>query len=417
MIKNFVMVLIFILMIILPGRTDEKNPPIKLGLDVLMEERLDLLKEKKVGVITNQTGVDSKGNFIIDLLKNLPQIKLVAIFGPEHGIRGQIEGGLTITTDKDEKTNVPIYSLYGDTQKPTVDMLQGIDVLLFDIQDVGSRFYTYISTMSLCLEAAAENNVHFVVLDRPNPITGTMVEGPVLDVKYRSFVGIQPIALRHGMTVGELALMFNEQGWLANSVKAHLTVIKMKNWHRENYYDELGLKWIKPSPNMPSAMAALLYPGLGLLETCNVSEGRGTDKPFINIGAPWLDNVALKKSLEKINLPGIEMDTTSFVPVDMPGAAMNPKYEGELTKGLIFNITNARIFRSVPFGINLICEIKKRHPDQFKWRSEQSVRKLFGNHQTPQAISENKSAEMVCQTYQQELAAFKRLRQKYLLYE
>ncbi len=414
---NLFLSLSFLWICFLNCNSPEHSQPIKLGIDVLIEEKLDLFSGKNVGVITNQTGVDSKGNHIIDLLHDSPAVQLVALFCPEHGIRGDVEGGFKVENNIDEKTGVPIFSIYGKTKKPTPDMLQGIDVLIFDIQDVGTRFYTFISTMSLCMEAAAENNIQFIVLDRPNPITGTMVEGPVLDVKYRSFVGIQPIALRHGLTVGELAKMFNKEGWLANGVKADLTVITMKNWKRNSFYDELGLNWIKPSPNMPSATTALLYPGLGLLETCNVSEGRGTIKPFINVGAPWLDNLALKKILERAHFPGIVIDTTSYIPVDMPGAAMNPKFEGEHCKGLIFKITDARIFPSVEFGINLIYEIKKRHPDKFKWKSERRMLIMFGNKETPQAINEAESIEKVIQTWQTELAKFKKIRQKYLLYE
>lgn len=409
--------LFFTFLLIFCCKSPERSQSLKLGIDVLMESKIDLLKGKRVGVITNQTGVDSKGNHIIDLLFDSPDVELAALFCPEHGIRGDVEGGFKIENNKDDKTGVPIFSIYGATKKPTRKMLAGLDVLIFDIQDVGTRFYTYISTMSLCMEAAAENSIPFIVLDRPNPIGGSKVEGTVLDVKYRSFVGIQPIALRHGMTVGELAKMFNEEKWLTNGVKVDLTIITMENWKRDSFYDELGLKWIKPSPNMPSAITALLYPGMGLLETCNVSEGRGTDKPFINIGAPWLDNVALKKRLDETNIPGIKIDTTSYIPIDKPGAAMNPKFEGERCKGLIFEITDARVFPSVEFGIRLIFQIRQNHPHKFSWKSKQRILKMFGNEDVPRAINEAESVENVIQTWQLELEKFKTIRKKYLLYE
>ncbi len=411
--------LFVVFLIIAPSFCSSPNysQSIKLGNEVLMTNKLDLLDGKRVGLITNQTGIDSKGNHVIDLLYVSQDFQLAVLFSPEHGIRGDIEGGYKIENKKDEKTGVPIYSIYGKTRKPTAEMLQGLDVLIFDIQDIGARFYTYISTMSLCMEAAAENNLEFVVLDRPNPITGSFVEGPVLDVKYRSFVGIQPIALRHGMTVGELAKMFNEEGWLANGIKVDLTVLSMNNWKRNCFFDELGLKWVKPSPNIPNTETALLYPGMGLLETCNVSEGRGTDKPFLNVGAPWLDNIALKKSLDKAGIPGIKIDTTSFIPVDKPGAAMNPKFEGERCKGLVFEVTKEQVFPSVELGIRLIYQVRNLHPDKFKWKSESRVLKMFGNKKTRRAMNEAESVDIVLETWRSDLEKFKEIRKKYLLYE
>ncbi|OQX94965.1 hypothetical protein B6I21_07880 [candidate division KSB1 bacterium 4572_119] len=410
--------LIFIILLSSYNQSLTANPPqIKIGLDVLMEEKLELISGKKVGVITNQTGIDSKGNHVIDLLFEAPGVELTALFGPEHGIRGDVEGGFKIKTNVDAKTGVPIFSIYGKTKKPTPQMLENIDVLIFDIQDVGTRFYTYISTMSLCMEAAAENNIQFLVLDRPNPITGTMVEGPVLDEEYKSFVGIHPIALRHGMTVGELAKMFNDEGWLANGVKADLKVIKMKNWRRDSWYDELGLKWIKPSPNMPSATAALLYPGMGLLETTNISEGRGTELPFINVGAPWINNSKLKQILDNADIPGIRVDTTSYIPVDMPGAAMNPKFEGQLCRGLKLFITDPLKFPSVTFGLFLISAVQKNHFDEFQWRSPRSPLIMFGNNETPSAIENGEPPKKIIQSWQEKLDKFIQKRKRYLLYE
>jgi uncharacterized protein YbbC (DUF1343 family) len=399
------------------NNSPQLSQPLKFGIEVLIENKFELLQGKRVGLITNQTGVDSKGNHIIDLFYSSSDFELTALFSPEHGIRGDIEGGFEIVNNKDEKTGVPIFSIYGKTTKPTKEMLQKIDVLVFDIQDVGTRFYTYISTMSLCMEAAAENNIRFIVLDRPNPINGAKVEGPVLETKYRSFVGIHPIALRHGMTVGELAKMFNEEGWLANGIKADLTILTMENWKRYSFYDELGLDWIKPSPNMPSPTTALLYPGMGLLETCNVSEGRGTSKPFVNIGAPWLDNIALKKYLDDTAITGIKIDTISYIPIDMPGAVMNPKFEGERCQGLIFEITDARGFPSVEFGIHLIYRIKQNHPDKFRWKSERRVLNMFGDTKTRRAMDEAESAYEVIHTWHADLEKFNKIRKKYLLYE
>ena len=407
----------FTIFILLNCNSQNPAPSVKFGLDVLMESKLDLLKGKRVGVITNQTGVDSEGRHIIDLLYEAPEAELVAAFAPEHGIRGNVEGGGQIDNQKDSKTGVPILSIYGKIKKPTPEMLQNIDVLIFDIQDVGTRFYTYISTMSLCMEAAAENNIEFMVLDRPNPITGTMVEGPILEDEYKSFVGIHPIALRHGMTVGELAQMFNGEGWLADGVKAKLTVIKAENWQRANWYGELGLKWIKPSPNMPSPTTALLYPGMGLLESCNISEGRGTENPFEIIGAPWLDHVAITKILNEAKIPGIKFDTTSYIPIDMPGAAMNPKFEGLRCNGLVLTITDPQRFPSVEFGIRFIGAVKAIHPGDFAWRSPGSAFRMFGDDETPGAIDQGKSFKEIFALGQTKLEEFNKIREKYLFYE
>ncbi|HEX9972413.1 MAG TPA: DUF1343 domain-containing protein, partial [bacterium] len=392
---------VFLLLMIISCQ--DSYPKLKLGIDVMVQSKFAAIQGKRVAIITNQTGLDSRGNHVIDLFFNAPGVELVVLFGPEHGIRGDVEGGFKINDQKDPKTGVPIISIYGNTNKPSPEMLQGIDVLIFDIQDVGARFYTYISTMSLCMEAAAENNIEFMVLDRPNPITGMIVEGPVLKDEYKSFVGIHPIALRHGMTVCELARMFNEEGWLANGVKANLTVIPMEHWQRNGWYGELGLQWIKPSPNMPSPMTALLYPGMGLLETCNISEGRGTAKPFENIGAPWLDNVKLAKILKDTGISGVAIDTTSYIPADMPGVAMNPKYEGQVCHGLLLSVTDPRHFQSVAFGLHLICAIKKMHPDKFAWNSSRSPRLMFGNDETPAAIDAGQTAEQIIESWMPDL--------------
>jgi len=389
----------------------------KLGIDVLLDRQLNLIKGKKIGVVTNQTGLNGRGESIVDVLHRIPGVNLVALFGPEHGLRGNAEGGDSVADQRDDATGIPIFSIYGDTQKPTPAMLAGIDALIFDIQDVGARFYTYISTMSLCMEAAAEQGIDFIVLDRPNPINGVSVEGPVLEMEYTSFVGKHPIALRHGMTVGELATLFNEEGWLAQGVRAKLTVVPMENWKRAQWFGELGLTWTKPSPNMPSPATALVYPGTCLLEACNVSEGRGTEQPFEMIGAPWLDHVTLAQMLTEANLPGIKIDTTSFVPVDIPGTAMNPKYEGERCRGLFLTVTDPLQFRSAEFGLRLIREIKHLHPESFAWRSENSATRLFGVLSAPAAIDRGDSADDIIRTLQPSVEQFNRIRQKYLLYD
>src|SRR5690625_2978389 len=247
---------------------DESANDLKLGVEVLLDEQMDLLDGKRVGLITNPTGVDQELNHIVDVLHNDPEVELTALYGPEHGVRGDAQAGDYVEYYIDDITGLPVYSLYGETRKPTPEMLEDVDVLIFDIQDVGARFYTYIYTMAYAMEAAQENELEFVVLDRPNPISGYDVEGPVLDPEYASFVGNYPIPLRHAMTVGELALFFNEEF----DINADMTVVEMTGWERNMYYDDTDLEFVMPSPNMPTLDTALVYPGAALIEGTNLSE-------------------------------------------------------------------------------------------------------------------------------------------------
>src|SRR5690625_3902019 len=269
------------------GKTEEEPADdLKLGVEVLLDEQMDLLDGKRVGLITNPTGVDQELNHIVDVLHNDPEVDLTTLYGPEHGVRGDAQAGEYVEFYIDEITGLPVYSLYGETRKPTPEMLEDVDVLIFDIQDVGARFYTYIYTMAYAMEAAQENELEFVVLDRPNPISGYDVEGPVLDPEYASFVGNYPIPLRHAMTVGELALFFNEEF----DINADMTVVEMTGWERGMYYDDTDLEFVLPSPNMPTLDTALVYPGTALIEGTNLSEGRGTTKPFELLGAPFVNS-------------------------------------------------------------------------------------------------------------------------------
>jgi len=386
------------------------------GLDGLAASDFQLLQGKRVGVITNQTGVDRHGRHIADILHQTERVDLKALFGPEHGIRGQMEGGAEIDTGVDAKTGVPIYSLYGKTRKPTPDMLKNLDVLVFDIQDIGTRFYTYISTMSLAMEAAAENGIPFVVLDRPNPIGGIIVEGPVLHTEHTSFVGIHPIPLRHGMTVGELAQLFNEEGFLTNGIRAELIVVPIKNWRRDMFFRQTGLPWIKPSPNMPSITAAVVYPGMGLIEATNISEGRGTKHPFEIVGAPWINSAELAEALHTFQQSDIDFDTTSFVPVDVPGAAMNPKHEGQLCYGLLLRPTKPSEFQSVEFGIHFLATVRKLYPEHFEIR-ENGMNRLAGTANVYNALIKGTEPDSIIAAWQPELADFLKVRERYLLYE
>jgi len=377
---------------------------VKTGLDnVASYERL--FRGKRVGIITNHTAYNSAGRHITDVFADMEGVRITALFGPEHGIRGTEAAGKKI----DSRTgDVPVYSLYGKTTKPTAKMLSDVDVLVFDIQDVGARFYTYTYTMSLAMEAAAENGKRFVVLDRPNPINGLTVEGNILEPKFASFVGLYPIPVRHGMTVGELAKMFNDQGWLAGGVKADLVVAPMQGWRRSLWYDETGLRFIKPSPNMTNLKTATVYPGLCLLEGTNVSEGRGTSKPFLQFGAPWIDDGNLTARLNKLNLPGIRFQPVSFT----PNAS---KYAGQRCHGAEITITNRDLLESYWAGIVIVNEIRRMYPNRFEFRASHFDR-LCGTADVRNAITNGSSLQSLKVTWQAKLKTFLQMRKRYLLY-
>ncbi len=254
---------------------NQQIKPVLPGLDVLVQENLYLIRGKNIGIVTNHTAISHNGVHIVDVLNAQTGVNVKALYAPEHGIRGDREGGDHIESYIDSLSGITVFSLYGKTRKPNNIMLDSIDVLLFDIQDIGTRFYTYISTMGLAMEAAAQKDIPFIVLDRPNPITGEIVEGPVLKHQFKSFIGMYPIPIRHGMTAGELALLINAEGWLEDGIKADLTVIPAKNWQRLLWFDQTKLPWIKTSPNMPNIKAATLYPGMGSLDGLNIAEARG----------------------------------------------------------------------------------------------------------------------------------------------
>lgn len=340
---------------------------VTVGADRLLSNEFHLISGKRVGLVTNHTGVLSSGKHLADALHDDPRVTLQALFGPEHGIRGEAPAGGHVGDGRDSATGVTVFSLYGKTYKPTPEMLKNIDVLMFDIQDVGARFYTYISTMSYAMEAAAENKIPFIVLDRPNPITGVRVEGPIREDSLRSFVGLHPIPIVHGMTVGELATMFNEEGWLKDGVKADLHVVKMDGWRREMWYDETGLRWIPPSPNIRTLETAVVYPGTCLIEATNLSEGRGTERPFEYIGAPFVDGEAFAKELNQLHLPGVNFQPITFTPRPMSGAT-SPKYSGILCAGVGIQVIDREIFEPVRTGHALLVTAKRIVGEPFALR-------------------------------------------------
>lgn len=384
------------------ARTAERpaNAEVLVGIDVLERDSFKQLAGKRIGLVTNHTGRNRHGTPTIDLLYNAPGVKLVALFSPEHGIRGALDE--KIPDMRDEKTGLPIYSLYGDTRRPKPEQLQGLDALVYDIQDIGTRFYTYISTLGYVMEEAAKAKIPVYVLDRPNPINGTDIEGPVADADKLSFTAYHPIPVRHGMTVGELARLFNEE----RRIGCELHVIKMRGWQRAMWFDQTNLTWINPSPNMRSLTEATLYPGIGLLETTNLSVGRGTDTPFEVIGAPWLDGQRLAAYLNERGIEGVR-----FVPIKFtPRASV---FKGEECGGVNIIITDRATFRPVRVGIEIALALRKLYPQA--WQVEKYER-LLANGEALERIKRGDAPEELERAWQDELEKFRRTRERFLLY-
>lgn len=388
---------------------------VQTGLDVLVAENFAALAGQRVGVITNHTGLTKDGRHIVDLLNEAENVELTAIFGPEHGVRGAAPAGAEVSSDVDPQTGVPIYSLYGKTRKPTPAMLENVDVLVFDIQDVGARFYTYIYTMALAMEAAAAHGKRFVVLDRPNPITGIMVQGPMLKEGYESFVGMFPMPVRHGMTVGELARMFKGEDWIDGAEQLDVQVVRMTGWQRPAWFDETDLPWMAPSPNMRTLATATVYPGTCFIEGTNVSEGRGTDKPFEKIGAPWIDGKRLAQTLEHLELPGVVFEPIQFRPAAILPAVPNPKFKNELCGGVLVRVTNRNVYQAVKTGVAIVWAIHELYPDAFAWRG--SIDRLYGSDRLRKGVEAGASFQALVADYDEEIAPFLEQRRDYLLYE
>ncbi|PRS42840.1 DUF1343 domain-containing protein [Bacillus sp. RJGP41] len=385
---------------------EKKKQKVSPGIEVLLKEEKNVLSGKKVGLITNPTGIDSKLTSIVDLLHDDPDIHLTALFGPEHGVRGDAQAGASVEYYIDEKTGLPVYSLYGKTKKPTPEMLKDVEVLVFDIQDVGTRYYTYIYTMAYAMEAAKENDIPFIVLDRPNPQGGESVDGPVLEPEFSSFVGLYPIPLKHGMTVGELATLFNKEF----KIGADLKVIKMKGWKRDMDYDDTGLPFVLPSPNMPTVSTTFVYPATGLIEGTNVSEGRGTTKPFELIGAPYINGDELAGKLNALRLPGVKFRAASFTPTFS-------KHAGKLSHGVEIYITDREEFKAVPTGLHIIKTIQDLYPGDFEFLAANNFNLLIGNGWIMSRIKEGSTVNEILKEYQVKQDAFKKVRKNHLLYK
>jgi uncharacterized protein YbbC (DUF1343 family) len=383
------------------GRGGGYTGRVQPGLDVLEAQKFAPLKGKKIGLITNHTGVDFNGKSAIELLAHAPGVELVALFSPEHGIAGHSDDN--VVSSKDASTGLPIYSLYGENKRPTAEMLKGLDALVFDVQDAGVRFYTYTTTMGYCMEEAAKAGIAFYVLDRPNPIAGDIVEGPMLDADKTAFVAYFPVPVRYGLTLGELAQLYNTE----NHINCELHVIAMKNWHRNYFYENTGLRWIPPSPNLRTMKGAVLYPGLEVLQNAGVSVGRGTTTPFEEFGAPWMDGELVAGALNALNLPGVRFANAPFIPV-------SGLYAGKRCGGVGIRVTDRAAVRSMRVGLEIAALLQKKYPDQF---DVTKTLLLIGNENTVEEMKAGTAPEKIIAGWRADLAAFDEERRKYFLYK
>jgi len=370
------------------------------GIDVYESMNSQLLYGKHVGLITNQTGVDSEGLRTKELFAQMRDVQLVALFSPEHGINGKADD--IVSNAAEGATGVPVYSLYGETRRPTDAMLKGIDVLIFDIQDVGVRFYTYITTMAYCMEEAAKRHITFIVFDRPNPLGGDILEGPMLDADKLSFVGYFPMPVRYAMTLGELAKMFNAE----NKIGADLHVVEMRNWSRNEMYWMTGLPWIGPSPNLPGIANLIPYPGIEILQAGGVSVGRGTDSAFLEFGAPWIKPEELLAELKRRSIAGVRFELRSFTPKTGP-------YAGEKCEGVGLTVTDRDGFRSIQMGLEIAEALHKLYPQQFQI---EKMITLLGSQSTMEGLERGDAPKAIVAGGDGDLAKFRAMRAKYLIY-
>ncbi|MDE0898737.1 MAG: DUF1343 domain-containing protein [Longimicrobiales bacterium] len=380
---------------------------IRPGIEVLLDDSLHLVQGLRIGLVTNHTGIDRAGRTNIDLLAEHEEIDLVALYSPEHGIRGKERAGAAIESGFDEQTGLPVHSLYGETRKPTTAMLEGVDVLLFDMQDIGARYYTYVSTMALAMTAAGEHGIPFVVLDRPNPIRGDVVQGTVLDPEYSTFVGMYPVPMRHGMTPGELARMYVG----AFGIQADLMVVPVDGWTRDVIFDDTGLPWVPPSPNIPTVASALAYPGTCLFEGTPLSVGRGTDRAFQWIGAPWLDGNALAAALNLYEIEGVHFEGVRFTPTN----AGDGKFEGKEVGGVML-VPESTDYDASAAAVAMLVETYRVSGDRWSWFVAHFDR-LAGTDALRLGIESGAGFETLTAGWAPDLASFERLRAPYLIYE
>lgn len=399
-----------------PAATEATAAAVRPGVDVLLNDSAHVVAGRRVGLVTNHTGVywadggpsssDEAVGHVIDALHASPDVELVALYGPEHGIRGAAEAGVRVDTEVDERTGVTVFSLYGETLRPTPDMLEGVDVLVYDMQDIGARYYTYVSTMAYAMEAAADQGIPFVVLDRPNPIRGDVVQGNVLDPAFSSFVGLYPVPMRHGMTPGELARMYAVE----YGIDVDLRVIPMEGWERDMTYDATGLPWVPPSPNMPSLESALAYPGTCLFEGTPLSVGRGTDRAFQWIGAPWLDGDALARTLNGYGFDGVRFEAVTFTP-QTPG---DGKFDGEPVNGVRV-VGQSTTYDAPRVAVAMLVETRRASGERWFWRDSHFDR-LAGTDALRTGIEADMSLDDLTREWAEGLRGFESTRAPYLMY-
>ncbi len=398
-------------------RRRTRSTAVATGLDVLVEERFRPLRGLRLGLVCNPTSVDRRLRHAADLLAAAPGVELATLFGPEHGVRGDVQYMAAVGDERDRRTGLPVHSLYGETREslaPAPAQLAGLDALVFDIQDVGARYYTYQATMMLCMEAAARAGLRFFVLDRPNPIGGVAVEGPSLRPGFESFCGLHDLAPRHGMTVGELAELFRAERGLD---RLELTVVGCRGWRRAAPFRETALPWVFPSPNMPTPETALVYPGMCLLEGTNLSEGRGTARPFEVFGAPWLDPDRLVAALAAERLPGVRFRPVSFVPTF-------DKHRGERCQGAELFVFDREAFRPFLAGLACVAAARALAPSEFRWRTEPyefvegvlAFDLLCGSSREREGVERGARPRELARAWAPEERAFARRRKRYLRY-
>ncbi|MGA9120941.1 MAG: DUF1343 domain-containing protein [Bacteroidota bacterium] len=376
------------------------------GADILVQNRLDLLKGKRVGLVTNQTGRLQSGEYLLDALVRR-NIRVVALFGPEHGIRGEAAPGEIVDDTIDRRTGIRVYSLYGKVNKPTGAMLDSVDMLIYDIQDVGVRYYTFISTMYYVMESAAQHQIPLLVLDRPDPLGGTTVDGPVLEDSLKSFVGMMPIPVVYGLTCGELAQMINGERWLEGGAEADLTVIPMKGWRRSMKWSDTGLPWIPPSPNIPDPETCFAYPVTCFLEATNVSEGRGTDHPFQIIGAPFINGDSLAEAMTKA-CPSIHWEPAQFTP-------RSSKHQGSICQGVRISVDSLQRYAPTEGALSLLMTLSGMYPEQCIIR-EKGLARLAGTTMVQQCLLHRISVEQTLSLWREASSRFEKKSLPYRIY-
>lgn len=397
--------------------TTEIQQIVKVGADRLFPEYSHLIKGKKLALVTNHTGRLSDGTHLADTLYHYPDGELLALFGMSHNIRSN---DYSLPRDKeddiDPETGLPKYDLYGERHKPTAEMLKDVEVILFDFQDVGARFYEHINILGFVMEVAAENNIEVVVLDRPNPITGQKMDGFITDDEFMyGFGAFGKVPVIHGMTMGELAKLYNGEKMLRGGLQAKLHVIEMQGWERSMWFDQTGLDWEKPSPNLPSFESLLTYTGTCLFEGLNISEGRGTESPFQYIGAPWIDHEQAVSLLNDLELKGVAFDAVTFTPEKMPFHSRPPYLTGEECNGIYVNIQDRDLFEPYKAGIAMVWAIHKLHPDKMEW-NERTMNRLIGTRRLEKMIHEGAHPSEIFASWEKELTEFKEMSKTYLLY-